>query len=88
MNTTTIGGVVVVLGTYLCGVRWWAQIFKNTVPLYDPVCYIGTAEDGPLHYFRSHRNGAIIIKTDCGIISPWFRPFLIDIQRVENLLDV
>jgi len=87
-QTILVAGQEVILGTHLYGVRWWAQHYKDKVPAFDPMFYFGSSPDNNLHYFRSKRSNAIIMKTKAGLFCPLFRPFLLNINKLETIINL
>jgi hypothetical protein len=86
--TILVAGQQVVLGDSLYGIRWWAQHYQQKVPAFDPMFYFGSSPDNKLHYFRSKRSNAIIMKTQSGLFSPHFRPFLLNIKQIEAIINL
>lgn len=85
--TVIVAGQEVVLGTHLYGVRWWAQHYVKRVPAFDPMYYFGSSPDNRLHYFRTYRDKAIVIKSRRELFaSLLFKPFLLNLRKLETLV--
>lgn len=81
-----VSGQEVVLNDFLYGVRWWAQHYPMYTRPFDACCYFGSSPDSRVHFFRVKNSKAILTKTASEMFSPFFKPLLIDYQRVKNIV--
>lgn len=76
----------------LCGVRYWAAIYKNRVPRFEVFMYVGVDQKSDtLHWFESRIDGARMSKTMAMITADTeegqFKPFLLDMRKMTARMD-
>jgi hypothetical protein len=69
---------------YLQGVMHWALLQPLMVPKFEVFKYIGRDRDNGLYYFKAVRGRAIISRNFYQLNVPYFKPFLINHERMTG----
>jgi hypothetical protein len=84
------GGINIEAAYELAGVHYWAQYYEHLSPALEIFEYIGIHRTGNTEYnvFRSRSNGTLTFRTLAQMQSdPNFRPFLLNIPKIEEFLE-
>lgn len=73
-------------GERLYGIRFWVQWYASP-PKMEVFAYAGRDRSHGLYWFRSRRSGALISKAFYQLNANGFKPFCIDIKRVDEWVE-
>lgn len=71
----------------LAGVRWWIQVFPYRVPHFEVFKYIGQDRLRETLFFESRAHKGIIAKRWAELHAGDFKPFLMDMARIQARVD-
>lgn len=85
--TIRILGMDVIPANDYLGVRYWKQLYPNSVPLFDVYVYVGKSNAFDLHAFKKRGGSEYCLKPFSELNSVSFSPFLLNISKINIALE-
>jgi hypothetical protein len=76
--------VVIKREDFLFGIRHWVQFYAHRVPRMEVFRYVGVDKNLGIYYFQSVTHKTIIGRNFYQLNMNGFRPFLLDIKRIQE----
>ena len=70
---------------YLHGVRYWRQLYPQSIPRFHVYRYVGRDADRGLYYFKGVRDNTLLWKSHYQLYQNGFGPFVLDTARLARL---
>lgn len=74
-------------GTYLMGIKYWAQWYSFAIrPQYEVFLYYGRDKDKGVYYFKARKQYMFITKGFNQLDAFGFKPFVLDFKDIQKYL--
>lgn len=83
----TYNGYRVELEDDLVGCKFWAQHYEKQVPRFEVYEYLGKDPKAGFYFFKARKSGAILPKSYAQLNTTNFKPFLLNLNKMFDLLE-